>query len=321
MELLSGVQERLTDRLGPIRAWLFPRQVYLQLEDQAITAMALEGSRIVWLERVPLPPGLCENGEPVRIDSLGDLIGDLLAQRGFFGARVVAVLPAIASQMRLVQWPDGRWPEEPDRILGLNEAALGLRTVLPYLDLQLVDLPQAPPTSLVVTVPTATLERWIEIFSLAQVSLERMEAAQLCVCRGLLAVDGDPAGAALQAVLQLEPQECRLLVLENGLPAYERRLPGAEQQGALVEALGRWRQFWMVLRPGAPPVVRLALHGSALRDESQAEALAAACHASWQILDPLAQGWLTDASPDEGLKPDGPALAALWGLVATEVTA
>ena len=321
VSLLSGVQERLTERLGPLKAWLFPPQVYLQLEDQALTAMALDGRRIVWLERIPLPMGLCENGEPIRTDSLGDLLGDLFVERGYAGARVSAVLPAAASQMRLVRWPGGRWPEDPERTLALSEAQLGLKVPLQYLDLHLVDLPQDPPTTLMVTVPSSTLNRWIEVFSLAQVSLERMEAAKPCICRGLLPLASKADGAALTVVLQVESQRCSLLVLEHGIPCYERRLPGAEQPEQLLADLRRWREFWSVLRGGPPQDLQLLLHGSALRDQAHAAELAGALACPWQWIDPLAQGWLVDDAPELEDHPSGSSLGLLWGLVATEVMA
>ena len=40
--VLSGV----IDRLAPLQAWLFPQRVYLQIEDQWITAMAIEGAAL-----------------------------------------------------------------------------------------------------------------------------------------------------------------------------------------------------------------------------------------------------------------------------------
>ena len=51
--VLAGVQERL----GPLQAWLFPQRVYLELQDQAITAMVLDGRRLTWLDQLALPPG------------------------------------------------------------------------------------------------------------------------------------------------------------------------------------------------------------------------------------------------------------------------
>ena len=319
--LLSGVQERLTERLGPLKAWLFPSQVYLQLEDHAITAMALEGRRITWLERLPLPVGLCENGEPIRTDSLGDLLGDLFAERGFFGARVVAVLPPVASQMRLVQWTDGRWPEDPERILSLNESTLGLKIALQYLDLHLVDLPKEPPTSLLVTVPSSTLDRWIEVFSLAQLSLDRMEASKICVCRGLLPLLRRADAPEVVVVLQLEAERSALLVLEQGVPIYERRMPGISLDGALTRDLSRWAMLWSELHHGNRRPGLLMLHGSAVIDQQQACTMAEALGCDWQILDPLEQRWLLDDSPEYGQHPEGPSLAGLWGLAAAEVMA
>ena len=318
--LFSGVQERLQERIGPLRAWLFPRRVYLQLEDQAITAMALEGRRIIWLERVELPVGLVDQGEPVRIDTLGDLLGDLFVERGFAGSRVDAVLPPVASQMRLVQWPDGRWPDDPERTLALNEESLGLKAALQYLDLHLLDLDREPPASLVVTVPSSTLDKWIEVFGSAGLSLDRMEAAKPCVCRGAQPLLEERVEQGVSAIVQLESQRSSLLVVEDGLPAFERRLPGAEQLKPLQDELRRALAFWSALRPGSGPPA-LLLHGTALADESQAAALAAAVGCPWQVLDPLAHGWLVDVSPDFGLHPEGPALAALWGLAAVEVLA
>ena len=99
MVVLSGVQ----DRLAPLQAWLFPQRVYLELQDTAITAMALHGRQLVWLERVPLPAGTCVAGHPMAPDALGDLLGDWLLERGFGGARVRAVLPSQATAVRLLQ--------------------------------------------------------------------------------------------------------------------------------------------------------------------------------------------------------------------------
>lgn len=320
MELLSGVQERL----GPLRAWLFPPRVFVQLEDQAITAMALEGHRLAWLERVALPAGLCQNGEPLRADAIGDLIGDLLVERGAVGARLDAVLPAAATTCRLIQWPAGRWPQDPGQTLLQNEAQLGLPRALQYLDQHLVPLDREPPSSLLVTVPSVLLDRWIEVCALAGASLDRLEAASLCLARA-----GRPLWQAATAppcsvLLDLDTSQTQLLVLERGVPLYQRRLPGLASLPALQTALEEWLLFWGQLHPQDPPPL-LLLHGAALESAVQAGDLVAALGCPWQTLDPLALGWLENGIPaadaaTEAAPPLGPALAALWGLAAPQVT-
>lgn len=312
--VLSGVEERL----APLKTWLFPSRVFVQLDDRAITGFALDGQRLLWCERVPLPAGLCEQGEPRQVDSLGDLLGDLLVERGFAGARVEAVLPAAACQWRLVRWPDGGWPDDPQRLLAQHEAALELRAPLPYLDLHLVPLALAPPTTLTVAVSSQLLERWIEVFAQAGASLVRAEAAQLCVCRALAALVPELLEAEAIALLQLEPQGASLLILEAGVPCYERSLPPLERGPALAQGLGRALQYWRQERRQAA-VPRLLCHGSALPEGVDRAELAIALGCPVQVLDPLAGGWLLAEPPPEGQqRPPGAALLPLWGLLAGE---
>ena len=304
--MLSGVEERL----APLKAWLFPRRVLFHLEDRAITGLVLAGTTVEWCEQVPLPIGLCEQGEPSRPESLGDLLGDLLVERGYAGARVEAVLPAAACQWLQVRWPDGRFPDDPQRELAQHEQALKLRAPLSYLDLHLQPLALPQPTSLAVAVSSQLLERWIEVFSLAGASLVRLEASQLCLCRALHALSSDLLEAPALALLQLESHGSTLLILEQGLPAYERSLPGTAEAAGLEVALQRALQFWCQEHPGSPRPPLLC-HGAALPEPLPFGMPA-------QRLDPLAEGWLQLAGPaPEGQqRPPGTALLPLWGLLA-----
>lgn len=314
MPVLSGVEERL----APLKAWLFPRRVLLLLEDQAITAAAIEGKHLLWYEQVPLPTGLCASGEPMQVDSLGDLLGDLLVERGFAGARVEAVLPVTACQCRLVRWPDGRWPDDPLRVLALHESTLALQAPLSYLDLHLVPLELPQPTSLCVAVANQLLERWIEVFSQAGVSLVRLEAAQLCLCRGLLAMPALGCNAGTTVLLQLEADGAALLILEEGIPAYARSLPAAAPGEALDPALQRALQFWRQQRQLSEAPV-LICHGSALPPGERLEQLAGVAGCSLRLLDPLAEGWLqAEPAPEGQRRPPGSALLPLLGLLAAE---
>lgn len=156
---------------------------------------------------------------------------------------------------------------------------------------------------------------------MAGASLDRIEVAKMCACRGLQPLLQGRASAEASAVLQLEPKRSTLLVLENGCPVYERRLPGAEQFDAVLGDLERFRIFWRETRPRQVTPLPLYVHGSGLRDAGQVAELGAAAGGNAQAIDPLAQGWLEDGAPETGPRPAGPGLALLWGLAAAEVLA
>lgn len=218
--------------------------MYLQLEDQAISAMVLEGERIAWQERVPLPAGLCLNGEPLMVEALGDLLGDLLVERGYAGAHVKAVLPRAASAWRLIEWPEAAWPEQPELLVRQQQDELGLPWSLQDADVLLDPLLAEPPRSLLVAAQRSLLEAWIEVFSQAGVALDGLEALPICLWRAVavkpqLAWQGREGCLAL---LQLEPDQSWLLALDQGQPLGEWPLPVAHDHEALAVALQQWRQ-------------------------------------------------------------------------------
>jgi Tfp pilus assembly PilM family ATPase len=159
--------------------------VYLQLEDQALTAVVLEGERVAWQERVPLPEGLCESGQPRAIEALGDLLGDLLVERGYAGARLKAVLPRAATAWRVIEWPDSSWPEHPELVVRQQQQELNLPWSLQDADLLLEPLMGAQPRSLLVAVQRSVLEAWIEVCNQAGVALDAVEALPMCLWRAV----------------------------------------------------------------------------------------------------------------------------------------
>ena len=315
--VLSGVQ----DRLAPLQAWLFPRRLYLQLEDQAITGMILKGSRIVWLERLELPEGVCTDGEPLQTDALGDLLGDWLVERGLAGVRVRAVLPPAATIWRLVEWQNGHWPEQPELELHARQEELALPWPLDAstegADLRLQELLADPGSALLVTVRRTVLEGWIEVCGLAGVALDGVEAAPLCLWRALapLLQAAETEGALL--VLQIDALESRLQLFDQGRPLGEWELPLADALEELLAALQRWQRFWCQRHPGA----RLAQLWISGAPPALAAALGPIFACPVRVLDPLEQGWLEDARPADQTGEPLPPLALLWGLVAGEVQA
>ena len=254
--VLSGLQ----DQLAPLKSWLFPRRVYLQLEDQAFTAMVLDGERVAWLERVPLPEGLCVDGEPKAVEALGDLLGDLLVERCFPGARVKAVLPRTATAWRVIEWPDASWPEHPELVVRQQQLELDLPWSLQDADLQLEPLVGAPPRSLLVAVQRSVLEAWIEVCNQAGVVLDGLEALPICLWRAVSSQI--QAGEGVQVLLQLEPDQSWLLALDQGQPLGEWSMQAASDPEELSLALARWRRRYS-------PAVAIVLGG----DPASAEAL------------------------------------------------
>ena len=326
--MLAGV----VDRLIPLQTWLFPSRVLLELDDHFVTLLALQprGSlpTVKWLERIPLPAGTCDQGTPVRTEALADFIGDLLVERGFAGARLAAVLPDLASEWHLVQWPGADWPEDPRRLLIQRGREAGFRLPIQSADLREIRLePEAgatSPTSLVIAVRKALLLGWIETFDAAGLSLDGLEAGQVCVVRALEPLLNKTPEGQLVAVLELSKDSGHLLLLHRGLPVYERRLAGTLAGITLLaDELRRSVDFWRQQERGVTSV-QLVLHGSqAALQENVVEPLKQLLPV-WELVvaDPIALGWLAGpAEPQgaqEGTIPAGVELLRLLGLALVE---
>jgi Tfp pilus assembly PilM family ATPase len=296
--VLAGI----VDRLIPLQAWLFPSRVLLELDDHFVTLLALDhqGSipTVKWLERVPLPAGTCDQGIPVRIEALADFIGDLLVERGFATARVVAVLPTLSSEWHLVQWPGADWPEDPRRLLIERGRQAGFRLPIQSADLRVIHLEPddgaIAPSSLVIAVRKALLLGWIETFATAGLSLDGLEAGQVCVLRALEPLLNETPDGQVVAVFELSKDSSHLLLLQRGIPVYERRLAGSLAGiGVLADELRRSIDFWRQQERGVTSV-QLVLHGSqAALSEEVVEPLRQRLPA-WQLVvaDPITLGWL-----------------------------
>ncbi len=230
--VLAGVQ----DRLAPLQSWLFPRRVYMQLEDQAMTALVVDGDREVWHEQVALPEGLCVHGAPQLVEALGDFFGDLLVERGFAGARVKAVLPREATVWRVVEWPEAQWPDDPEVLVRAQQSELDLPWSLQNADVFLEPLSSQPPRSLLVAVQRDLLEDWIEVFNQAGVALDGLEALPICLWRAVRS----QLGEGVQMVLELDRHHCRLLAFDQDQPLGDWELPAAGDLEPLADALQNW---------------------------------------------------------------------------------
>jgi len=325
--VLSGVQEQLQDRLAPLRSWLFPSRAYLELEDRSITLLTGQRSGGTFqaevLERVPLPAGLCDRGEPLRQEAVGDFIGDLLIERGLNGAHVRACLPAVASQWKLVQWPGGAWPADPEEVLIRRGADSGFSFPIKAaytreipLD---INLTGGTPTSLVVAVRQSLLEAWIETLAIAGVTLDGLESPQVCGLRALEPLLRQAPASQMLAVLSLQAEASRLLLVRRGLPLYEQAYPADDSAADLAEKLRRCIDF-NLQQDSSVSSVRLFLHG-AKATGAVAEQLGGLLPWPVELLDPVAEGWLRlppDLEPDDPVAPAGVELLRLTGLALAE---
>ncbi|MFZ9606600.1 MAG: hypothetical protein ACO3AJ_03920 [Vulcanococcus sp.] len=288
--VLSGVQ----DRIAPLQAWLFPQRVYLELQDQAVTAMALEGRQVLLLERLPLPAGTCFGGKPSSPDALGDLLGDWLLERGFGGARVRAVLPVQAAALRLLQGSAELAASQPEALQWPWPAETPT-------DLIAQPLLVPPGRSLLAAAPTELLESWIEAFALAALPLDQLQPAVLCA----------GYGAQNELILLVEAEACTLLRFEAGVPQWQWSLPAPQPVELLLEALTPCLAYW----PQCSSLELVVSAGADLDPQAFGALLQQDLPVRVDVRDPMAAGWLLDA------RGEGAPLstALLWGLAAAEV--
>ena len=283
------------ERLGPLQAWLFPRRLYLEIQDQVITAMALSGRRLIWFDQLRLPPGLCSGGRLLNGPAMADQLGDWLVQRGYAGARIWAVLPGAASEVRLLKG------SAPAKLMHKEFDALRLPwPAETAVDLLHVPLPSCPGSSVAVAVEEALLEEWIDAFADAGLVLDAMEAAPVCALRSI--------GLQTGWLLGLEPEQSWLFRLEKGAPTWQWRLPPPTENGALRAELDQCLSYW---QSRAPQSSSISVVASAALPASVVEAL----RMELQWIDPLAAGALQNGLPDQ---PEF-SLALLWGMAMSEL--
>jgi len=307
----------LQGRLAALRTQLCPPCIYLELQDQAITAMALEGRQVRWLERLPLPEGVCRHGVPLVPLALGDLIGDWLLERGYGGAQVKAVLPPSTCSWRVLEQPPGLnseglqgWAEGMAEQLGLVWAEGGCPE---QLDVLCEPLAAGQPQVLVVVVTRGLLEGWLEVMDQAGCGLEALQPACLCHWNGVVPLrQASAPPLELKALLVADPQQSWLVALSPHYPAAQWWLPAADGGD------GWWESLRFLLHSS----VELLLVGDGTSPELMdgwlphlREALACGV----QLVDPLRMGWLEWA--DASATPVGlhglPWM--LWGLAAPDL--
>ncbi|MCP9850018.1 hypothetical protein [Cyanobium sp. Morenito 9A2] len=327
--MLSGVQ----DRIKPLKAWLFPPRVLLELEDRWLTLSAFPSRgkvhRATVLQRVPLPAGSIVAGEPRRNEAIGDLIGDLLLEHGLNGARIVATLPHQATQWRLVQWATPGWPANAEKELEDLNPDLGLSYPLKTAYVTLLPLGRSdsrdPASSLLVTVRRAAVQAWIDIFTLAGVELERLESAQLSEWRALDPLLKRVPSGGLFVQVDLYESGSRVVLYSNGVPEYEQALPvagrpvQADLNRELVQRVEAIVRYWREQEPGLTSV-QLGLVGSYAERQDLVDLFRRSEAWSLESVDVFKLGWIVPpGTGGETPLPNGSQLLRVAGLLQEEI--
>ncbi|MCP9821640.1 type IV pilus biogenesis protein PilM [Cyanobium sp. L1E-Cus] len=204
----------------------------------------------------PIPARTCRNGVPQLADAVGDFIGDLLLEHGGIDSQLVVSLPRQAAHWRVVEWASAQHPVDSiDELRDLNPD-LGLPFALDdaYVDVQ--PLPGNTASSLVVAAARSVVEAWVEVFAIAGGTLQHLLPAQVCLMGALSDELIATPASTLVALLQPLDEQTVLTLWRQGVPEFERLLPGAmpDLLPALQQSLDFYRSHHA---PEAP--VRLLL--------------------------------------------------------------
>jgi hypothetical protein len=227
---VDQLKENLLKRLRLLKSRMFPKQVLLEIgEERLLGQTLLNGLPGPLCLNLPLPSYTCNNqGMPIEIEALADLIGELLVRENLIDAHVMASLPPQAVDWRVIDWADAEVPEDGALALRQREPDLGLPYPLAEATIDVRPLPTAPGRMLVALTPRELVEAWIEVFDQAGLSLDRLASPQSCrleAMRGELA-QVLPDTLVLVVSAQETPQtERRVLAIQDGVPLFERILP------------------------------------------------------------------------------------------------
>ena len=241
----SGVIEDLQDRIRPLKARLFPRELLLELHDSGLRGQVFADGRPGTVRfEVPLPAFTCRNGMPLEKEPLADLVGDLLVRDSLLEAFVMVALPPSAVQWRVVEWPPGTpLPDDPlDGVRQLPVSSLRLPFPLADAVIDAQPLEGADPLLLMAASPRSLVDAWIQVFTQAGVQLERLAPAQSCEFLALRPLLRQMASTELVALLSPYDEVTRLTLFRNGLPRFERSLELSGE--ALVAEINRCIGFY-----------------------------------------------------------------------------
>ena len=239
---VSELLDDLKERLRPFKTRMFPQQVLLELSETGLVGQGYSNGRVAPISiNVPLPSLTIKEGMPIEVEPLADLIGDLLVRDGLIDAYVMASLPQVAVDWRVIDWGEREVPD--DGVAELRELApdLGLPYGLEEAVLDLRPLAGGNGKQLLATTRREVVEGWIKVFHQAGTNLDRLACPQTCRLSALEGLLEEMEAGALVVLLTGKEQEAQLMAIRDGVPLFEWPLPG--KAGAQVEEVKRCVAF------------------------------------------------------------------------------
>ncbi len=224
----------LLDSWRSIRSQLFPRLILAALGDRDIVIREWSSRRLAkgsacW--RLPVPDGLLVGGVPREPGLLGDFLGDFLLEQGIVNGRALVALPPQCAQWRVL--PAAAWgssSREWRAALQPLEAALHLPFGLGEADLVLSSWPGAGHEAMLLATHRPVMDAWIDVFSIAGVSLERLLPAQVCWMDGLMNRLVDGPSTQISLLLHWSESAMWLVAWYGTEPLYQACCPAVFEQ-------------------------------------------------------------------------------------------
>lgn len=235
---VSELLDDLKERLRPFKTRMFPQQVLLELSETALLGQGYSNGRVAPISiNVPLPSLTIKEGMPIEVEPLADLIGDLLVRDGLIDAYVMASLPQVAVDWRVIDWGEREVPD--DGVAALRELApeLGLPYGLEEAAMDLRPLAGGGRKQLLATTRLEVVENWIKVFHQAGTNLDRLACPQTCRLSALEGLLEELEAGVLVVLLTMKETGQQLMAIRDGVPLFEWPLPGRAE--AQVEEVKR----------------------------------------------------------------------------------
>jgi Tfp pilus assembly PilM family ATPase len=265
---LLGLKDDLEERLRPIGAQVFPRQLLLELQDDNLLGQVLKGEKLEPVSiDLPLPPLTCREGQPLEKEPLGDLIGDLLVRDGLLDAYVLASLPDGAVEWRVIDWPMDDVPDDPIEAIRTIDPPLNLSFPLSEATIDLKPLAGPGSRMLLAVSPRQVVDDWIDVFSLAGAQLERLSPAQSCRLAAVSSLLEGAPEEELTLLIHPLPVGARLVLLRRAEPVFNWSLPEGDDE--LVREVRRCVDFYRRQDPAVGPLRLLMSTSLSCQDRLQ----------------------------------------------------